>query len=318
MARDSDHFNRWNAAQDFACGIILSGVATALAGGAPAISPLFLTAVGQIAKDDTLEAAFKASALGLPAEDYLANRMTEEAPLHLHGVRKQVRRAIAETYAADFRRIYDGQRINAPYVPDAAGMGRRMLNRTALSYIGALETGESIALTKGQFEAADNMTDRIDALAVLNQINVPEREEALAAFYERFKDDHLVVNKWLSVQAACPLPGTLATVRRLLSHPSFDLKNPNKLRALIGVFSLSNPANFHAPDGSGYEFLADQILAINAFNPQVAARLVPPLGRWRRFDSARQALMKQQLERIAGAVHVSRDVAELVLKSLRD
>jgi aminopeptidase N len=147
-------------------------------------------------------------------------------------------------------------------------------------------------------------------------MNVPEREEALAAFYERFKDDHLVVNKWLSVQASCPLPGTLATVRRLLSHPSFDLKNPNKLRAVIGVFSLSNPVNFHAPDGSGYEFLADQILAINAFNPQVAARLVPPLGRWRRFDSARQLLMKQQLERIAGAPQISRDVAELVVKGL--
>jgi len=316
MARDSDHFNRWNAAQDFACSIILSGVTTALAGGTPAISHLFLTAIGQIAKDDNLEPAFKASALALPAEDYLANRMTEESPLHLHGVRKQVRRAIAETYASDFRRIYDGQRINAPYVPDAAGMGRRMLKRAALGYLGALETGDSVALVKGQFEAADNMTDRMDALAVLNLMNVPEREEALAAFYERFKDDHLVVNKWLSVQASCPLPGTLATVRHLLSHPSFDLKNPNKLRAVIGVFSLSNPVNFHAPDGSGYEFLADQILAINAFNPQVAARLVPPLGRWRRFDSARQLLMKQQLERIAGAPQISRDVAELVVKGL--
>jgi aminopeptidase N len=316
MARDSDHFNRWNAAQDFACSIILSGVTTALAGGTPAISHLFLTAIGQIAKDDNLEPAFKASALALPAEDYLANRMTEESPLHLHGVRKQVRRAIAETYAPDFRRIYDGQRINAPYVPDAAGMGRRMLKRAALGYLGALETGDSVALVKGQFEAADNMTDRMDALAVLNLMNVPEREEALAAFYERFKDDHLVVNKWLSVQASCPLPGTLVTVRHLLSHPSFDLKNPNKLRAVIGVFSLSNPVNFHAPDGSGYEFLADQILAINAFNPQVAARLVPPLGRWRRFDSARQLLMKQQLERIAGAPQISRDVAELVVKGL--
>ncbi len=316
MARDSDHFNRWNAAQDFAGSIILSGVTTALAGGTPAISHLFLTAIGQIAKDDNLEPAFKASALALPAEDYLANRMTEESPLHLHGVRKQVRRAIAETYAPDFRRIYDGQRINAPYVPDAAGMGRRMLKRAALGYLGALETGDSVALVKGQFEAADNMTDRMDALAVLNLMNVPEREEALAAFYERFKDDHLVVNKWLSVQASCPLPGTLVTVRHLLSHPSFDLKNPNKLRAVIGVFSLSNPVNFHAPDGSGYEFLADQILAINAFNPQVAARLVPPLGRWRRFDSARQLLMKQQLERIAGAPQISRDVAELVVKGL--
>ena len=316
MAKDSDPFNRWNAAQDFACGIILAGVTTALAGGTPKISPLFLSAVGAIAQDDKLEPAFKASALGLPAEDYLANRMSEESPLHLHQVRKQVRRAIAEAYADDFRRIYDSQRVNAPYVPDAGGMGRRLLKLTALGYLGALESRDSVAVAKAQFDGADNMTDRMDALAVLNQVSVPEREEALDAFYNRFKDDHLVVNKWLSVQAACPLPGTLATVRRLLTHPSFDLKNPNKLRAVVGVFSLTNPANFHASDGSGYEFLADQILEIDKFNPQVAARMVPPLGRWRRFDAARQTLMKTQLERIAGMTQISRDVAELVMKSL--
>ncbi len=317
MAQDSDSFNRWNAAQDFACGVILSGVATALEGGAPRISPLFLSAVGAIARNDQLEPAFKASALGLPAEDYLANRMSQESPLHLHHMRKQVRRAVAEAHAGDFRRIYDSQRANAPYVPDAAGMGRRMLKRTALGYLGTLESTDSVSLVKAQFDGADNMTDRMDALAILNQIDVEEREAALAAFYDRFKSDHLVVNKWLSVQAMCPLPGTLATVRKLLSHPSFDLKNPNKLRAVIGVFSLSNPANFHAVDGSGYEFLAEQILAIDKFNPQVAARLVPPLGRWRRFDPARQDLMKAQLERLAGAAQISRDVRELVTKSLQ-
>lgn len=316
MAQDADPFNRWNAAQDFACGVVLGGVATALRGGSPKISPLFLSAVGAIAKNEALEAAFKASALGLPAEDYLANRMSEEAPLHLHAVRKVVRRAIAEAHAAEFHRIYEIYRVNAPYEPDAAGMGRRMLKRTALGYLGALETRESVALAKAQFDAADNMTDRMDALAVLNQLAVPEREEALEAFYNRFQGDHLVVNKWLSVQASCPLPGTLGTVKRLLTHPSFDLTNPNKLRAVIGVFSLSNPANFHATDGSGYEFLADQVLEIDKFNPQVAARLVPPLGRWRRFDASRQALMKAQLERIAGTTQISRDVAELVVKSL--
>ncbi|MGE3332757.1 MAG: aminopeptidase N [Rhodospirillaceae bacterium] len=318
MAQDTDSFNRWNAAQDFACSVILSGVSAALEGGTPKISPLFLSAVGAIAQNDTLEPAFKASALGLPAEDYLANRMSQESPLQLHQVRKQVRRAIAEAHAADFRRIYDSQRVNAPYVPDAAGMGRRMLKRTALGYIGALETSDSVALVKAQFDGADNMTDRMDALAILNQVDVEEREAALTAFYDRFKNDHLVVNKWLSVQAMCPLPGTLTTVRKLLSHPSFDLKNPNKLRAVIGVFSLSNPANFHAADGSGYEFLAEQVLAIDKFNPQVAARLVPPLGRWRRFDPTRQALMKAQLERLASAAQISRDVGELVTKSLRD
>ncbi len=317
MAKDSDSFNRWNAAQDFACNVILSGVADALAGRTLQISPLFISAMGAIAQNDTLEPAFKASALGLPAEDYLANRMAEESPLHLHEARKHVRRAIAEAHAGEFRRIYDSQRLNAPYIPDAQGMGRRLLKRIALGYLGALESRDSVLLVKGQFDSADNMTDRMDALAILNQIETAEREEALAVFYERFKNDHLVVNKWLSVQAMCPLPGALATVRKLMTHPSFDLKNPNKLRAVIGAFSLSNPANFHAADGSGYDFLAEQILVVDKFNPQVAARLVPPLGRWRRFDASRRALMKSQLERIAGTPQISRDVGELVSKSLQ-
>jgi len=316
MAQDADSFNRWNAAQDFACGIILDGVAASLAGQAINIRPLFVDAVGVIARDGDLEPAFKASALSLPAEDYLANRMAQEAPLDLNHVRKDVRRTLAAAHADTFRRIYDNQRANAPYVPDAAGMGRRLLKRAALGYLATLQTPETTALVKAQFDRADNMTDRMDALGILNGLDVPEREAALAAFYDRFKDDHLAVNKWLAVQAACPLPGALDTVKRLLQHPSFDIKNPNKARAVIGAFSLTNPANFHAADGSGYAFLADQVMVIDRFNPQTAARLVPPLGRWRRFDSDRQALMKRELERIAKASQISRDVRELVLKGL--
>jgi aminopeptidase N len=197
-------------------------------------------------------------------------------------------------------------------------MGQRMLKRAALGYLAALETQDTTTLVKGQFDGADNMTDRMDALTILNTLNVSERGEALAAFYARFKDDHLVANKWLAVQASCPLPGTLAVVTSLMNHPSFDIKNPNKVRAVIGTFALSNPVNFHDADGSGYAFLADQILAINAFNPLTAARLVPPLGRWRRFDSLRQALMKAQLERLASSNALSRDVRELVTKSLQE
>jgi aminopeptidase N len=160
------------------------------------------------------------------------------------------------------------------------------------------------------------MTDRMDALNILNQLDVPERAAALDAFYDRFKGDHLVVNKWFTVQATSSLPGTLATVQRLLSHPDFDLKNPNKARAVIGAFAAMNPVNFHAADGSGYAFVADQIMAIDKFNPLTAARLVPPLGRWKRFDPARQALMRRELERMAAAPGLSKDVTELVTKSL--
>lgn len=316
MAHDSDPFNRWDAAQDFASRTILEGIDAVSAEGSFQPNSQFLAAFGVIAGDNDLEAAFKASVLTLPGEDYLANRMTEESPVHLHTTRKYVRRAIAETHSAEFRRIYDAQRTNAPYVPDAMGMGRRMLKRTALGYLGALETSESTALIAAQFERADNMTDRMDALSILNQLAVPERQTALMTFFERFRDDHLVINKWLAVQAASTLPGTLKAIKGLLEHPAFDLKNPNKVRAVIGTFAFSNPVIFHATDGSGYVFLADQILEVDKFNPQTAARLVSPLGRWRRFDPSRQNLMKTQLERIAATPRLSRDVAELANKSL--
>jgi len=195
-------------------------------------------------------------------------------------------------------------------------MGRRLLKRAALGYLAALETPETTSLAKSQFDSADNMTDRMDALSILNTLAVPERAAALEAFYSRFQDDHLVVNKWLTVQASTPLPGALATVKQLMEHRAFDLKNPNKIRAVVNTFAAMNPVNFHAADGSGYAFLADQILAINTFNPLTAARLVPPLGRWRRFDASRQALMKAQLERLAAAKELSRDVYELVMKGL--
>jgi len=160
------------------------------------------------------------------------------------------------------------------------------------------------------------MTDRMAALTFLASLPTPARTEALAAFYEIYSHDHLVANKWLSVQAASALPGTLATVESLMQHPAFDLKNPNKVRAVIGMFASANPVNFHAADGSGYRFLAKQITTIDGFNPQTAARLVAPLTRWRRFDIKRQELMRAALESIIVHPGLSNDVQELATKSL--
>ena len=313
---DTDPFNRWDAAQDYGATIILRGVEALQADKSIVTDQAYIKAIGQVVNDSAIEPAFKASLLNLPAEDYLANKMTVEDPIALHAARKALRRALGETYREQFRDIYDSQRVNAPYVPDAAGMGQRMLKRVALSYLGATERPDTTALVKAQFDQANNMTDRMDALGILNWLDVPERSAALDAFYDRFKDDHLVVNKWLTVQASAPLQGTLATVEKLMSHAAFDIKNPNKVRAVIGAFAASNPVNFHAADGSGYRFLADQIMAIDRFNPQTAARLVPPLGRWKRLDAKRQALMRAELERMAASGALSRDVTELVLKSL--
>jgi len=316
VGHDTDSFNRWDAAQDYGATVILRGV-DALQANKPLVTDqAYLAAMGQVVADNAIEPAFKASLLNLPAEDYLANKMTVEDPINLHAARKALRRALGETYRDQFKGIYDSQRVNAPYVPDAAGMGQRLLKRVALSYLAATERAETTALVKAQFDQADNMTDRMDALGILNGLDVPERSAALDAFYDRFKDNHLVVNKWLTVQASAPLEGTLATVERLLGHAAFDIKNPNKVRAVIGAFAVANPVNFHAADGSGYRFLADQIMTIDRFNPQTAARLVPPLGRWKRLDPARQALMRAELDRMAASGTLSRDVTELVLKSL--
>ena len=316
MAHDSDAFNRWNASQDYGSTVIMRAVSDFQAKRVPPVDEVFLTAVGLAIADGQIGPAFKAALLGLPGEDYIANRMDLEDPINLHAARKGVRRLIAERHGPALRQIYDSLRVNAPYVPDAAGMGRRMLKRATLGYLAALETPSTTALVKTQFDGADNMTERMDALSILNTLDAPERRQALDAFYERFKSDHLVVNKWLAAHAAAPLPGALATIKELMDHPSFDLENPNKVRAVVTTFANMNPVNFHAADGSGYAFLADQILAINAFNPLTAARLVPPLGRWKRFDATRQALMKSQLERLAASPILSRDVSELVMKGL--
>ena len=172
------------------------------------------------------------------------------------------------------------------------------------------------SLGGAQFEAADNMTDSIAALACLNDIESPEREKAFDDFYLRWKDDHLVLDKWFALRASSSLPGTLSDVRELMDHPAFSIRNPNKVRALIGAFCAGNQLRFHAADGGGYEFLADQVMVLDELNPQVAARLLAPLGQWRRFDSERQGMIQGQLDRVLAKSGLSRDVYEIASKSL--
>jgi len=191
-------------------------------------------------------------------------------------------------------------------------MGKRALRNLCLSYLS--EIGMS-SLCYEQFRTADNMTDAMAALGCLASSECPERQPALDAFYEKWKDEALVVDKWLAVQATSRLPGTLARVNELLHHPAFDLKVPNKVYALIRGFA-SNHVRFHAADGAGYAFLADQIIALNALNPQVAARLARAFDRWKRFDDSRKQKARAALERVRDSAGLSRDVMEIVVKSL--
>src|SRR6185503_18854278 len=220
----------------------------------------------------------------------------------LHASRNTLRRVLAERLKDELQQTYERSTVPGPYSPDARSIGRRSLRNLCLGYLGELGLSR---LADAQFRSADNMTDAMAALATLANLDCPEREPALAAFYD----------KWLSVQASSRLPGTIARVKALLSHAAFDLKVPNKVYALIRTFA-ANHVRFHAADGAGYAFLADQVIALDALNPQIAARMARAFDRWRRFDSGRQEKAKAALERIRDADNLSKDVAEIVGKAL--
>jgi aminopeptidase N len=302
MARDDDPFNRWEAGQRLATSIILAK------GGRP--SPAFIEAARSLLHSP--DAAFAAEALSLPAESFLAEQMEVVDPDKLHESRNALRRALAAALTSDLLTAYERNVGSGPYSPDARSIGRRTLRNLCLTYLGELGMSK---LAYEQFERADNMTDAMAALGVLANLDCAERELALKAFYEKWKDEPLVVDKWLGVQAGSRLPGTLSTVTSLLRHPAFDLKVPNKVYSLIRTFA-ANHVRFHAADGGGYAFLADQVIALNALNPQVGARMARAFDRWRRFDDARQSLARKQLERIRDTDGLSKDVAEIVTKAL--
>jgi aminopeptidase N len=233
-------------------------------------------------------------------------------PDKLHADRNSLRRALASALKDDLSKCYERLKSKGPYSPDAKSIGRRSLKNLCLSYLG--ELGLS-ALAYEQFKAADNMTDAMAALAVLANLDCPERKPALEAFYAKWRDEPLVIDKWLAVQASSRLPDTLSRVSALLGHEAFSLRVPNKVYALIRTF-CANHVRFHAADGAGYDFLAAQVLALDKLNPQVAARMARGFDRWKKFDAGRQSRSRAALTRIRDAAGLSRDVAEIVGKAL--
>jgi aminopeptidase N len=305
LANDDDPFNRWEAAQRLSAETILKQQ------GKP--SEPFLQAISILLKEK--DPAFIAEVLAMPAETFLAEQMEAVDPDALHASRNALRRALASRFKDDFLGLYRANRIEGPYSPDAASSGKRALRNLALSYLMELETTDVVALCYEQFGQSDNMTEQFAALAALANSNAAQRQIALDSFYARWKDEPLVVDKWLAVQAGSRLPSTLARVRELLAHPAFDIKVPNKVYSLIRGFS-ANHVRFHAATGEGYAFMADQVLALNELNPQVAARMARAFDRWKRFDAGRQEKARAQLERLRDAKGLSKDVAEIVVKAL--
>mgnify|MGYP003701140363 CR=1 FL=1 len=317
MAHDSDPFNRWEAAQKYASAILTGNIAALGDGRTPRAGSGFAEIVQKILNDPALEPEFVAQMIVLPAEQTLAQAIGQDVNVEIiHEAREAFRASLAEQLYSDFERAYRENETPGTYSPDAEAAGKRSLRNTCLSYLTATGKADAIALAKGQFDTSDNMTDCMAALGVLAHTDCPEREEALRAFHDRWKDDHLVMDKWFALQATSPLPGTLSRVRELMAHPAFSLRNPNKVRALIGSFATANQLRFHEADGEGYRFVAEQVLALDKINPQVAARLLGAFKSWRQFEPVRQAHMRETLEGIVSQAELSRDVYEIATKTL--
>jgi aminopeptidase N len=315
LAHDSDSFNRWEAGQRLASRLILAATATIAAGGTPSWPESFAQAAGRVLAQAEADPAFAAEALSLPGEATLAEQLDVVDPDALHAARNGLRRFLAEQLEPEFQACYERLAPRGAYRPDALDAGRRALRNLCLGYLCESDSAASRALARQQFDSADNMTDQFASLAALAQSEGIERQQALDAFYQRWQGEALVIDKWLQVQSTSRRPGTQAEVQRLVGHPAFDLRNPNKVYALLRAFG-SNHVRFHAADGSGYRFLAEQTRQLDAINPQVAARLARCFDRWSKFDSGRQAHARAALEMLRGHAGLSRDVFEIVERSL--
>lgn len=319
LAHESDPFNAWEAGQRLASTLILDAARAIAAGQSPSWPDSFAAAARRLLQTQAQRgAAFVAEALTLPGEGTLAEMMEEVDPDALHAARNALRRHLAEELEGEFSGLYAALAVSEAYAPTASQAGRRALRNVCLGYLMELDTDAARRMALRQFETADNMTDQFAALSALANVNAdscPQREQALADFYQRWQHEALVVDKWLAVQSTSRRPDTLATVKALTSHPAFDGGNPNKIYALIRAFG-ANLVRFNAADGSGYAFMAERILDLHDRNPQVASRLARCFDRWKKYDSARQSHARAALERIRDHQGLSRDVLEVVTRSL--
>ena len=324
MAADADLFNRWESAQDLARELIL-----ARAGGAPdeVNEERFADALGRSLSDQNAEPAFKALMMALPSEGDLALAQSEAGgkadPAALHDAREALRTRIAVHLSEMLTRLHGALQDAGEFSPDAGSAGRRALRNAALDLLAADPVAANVTRAKGHVDAAANMTDAMGGLNALMAMShtadgAEAFDAALADFYARWKDEPLVVDKWFALQARSPAPDALGRVLGLTVHPAFEAKNPNRLRALVATFASGNPVRFHDPSGAGYRFLADQILATDAFNPSVAARMLEPLGGWRRYRPDLAELMRGQLARISATPNLSKNVLELADKAQVD
>jgi aminopeptidase N len=314
MAHDSDGFNRWDAAQTLAQKILLQRIADQDA----AVPTGFIDAFHQALTDEVSDKALLAEILTLPSESYLGDQMEQVDVEGIHRARESLKLELATALREDLLAIYEANQGSGAYRIDAESIGRRSLKNLCLGYLMQIDDEPARQLCADQYADGRNMTDVMAALSLLANSEAQQRQAALQDFHDRWRDDPLVLDKWFSVQAVSKRADTLQRVLELMEHPAFSIRNPNKVRALVGAFCSANAYRFHAADGSGYAFLADRVLELNELNPQVAARMLRIMSRWQRYDSGRQGMVRSQLQRILAEEGLSKDVYEVASKSLGD
>jgi len=323
MVHDSDGFNRWNASQQLGIGSIEELQQKNAIGAELAVPEILQQAYAGVLDsalaDNTLDKAMLAHLLSLPTEGFLIEEATVADVDGIHVAREYLVNALARANAEKFERIYEGNLQSGEFKVDAKAIAQRALKNVALVHLVRTGSEKWIKRCYDQFVTASNMTDQLAALRILVNSESPAArelaEQALDSFYQQWQHEPLVMDQWFIVQATCQLRNALDQVKHLMSHPAFNIRNPNKVRSLIGVFASQNHIAFHNRSGAGYEFLAEQILAIDKLNPQIASRLITPLTRWHKFDDERQKLMKAQLQRIKAEPSLSKDAFEVVEKS---
>lgn len=314
MSSDTDGFNRWSAAQQLAVGELNTLIKQSIDGESLSIDSQLTLGFKALLNDASLDPAMVALVLALPSQAYLSELANPIYPAAIKQAREFLKAQLANVLMEDFERVYREHNVTGEYQAVAKDIARRSLKNTALSYW--VETGNELAqqAVLDQFHSANNMTDQFAALSIAVNTQHAKAADLLSAFYEQWKNEPLVVNKWLMLSASQESEAALATVKSLMAHPAFDLKNPNKVRSVLGGFGQSM-SGFHNADGSGYRFLADQIIVLNKKNPQIASRLCTPLTRWKKLQPELSVKMKAELERIL-AEDLSKDVYEVVSKSL--
>ncbi len=316
-AHDSDSFNRWQAVQTLATALLIENVAAHRRGASRRSADALIAALAAILGDHGLEPAYVSQALALPTEGDIAREIgTDVDPDAIFAARRELRAAVGRALHGALEATYGRMTDAGPYSPDAASAGRRALRNLALDLLAAGDPATGVARAAKQYRDADNMTDRMAALAVLSLNAVPERQAAFDDFYRRYDGDALVIDKWFGLQAMIPEPETLDRVHALTAHPAFSLANPNRVRALVGSFAQGNQTQFNRADGAGYAFHADTMIALDAINPQVAARLMTAFRSWRVLEPVRRGHAEAALKRVAAAPALSRDVNDIVARSL--